>query len=374
MRILYIFDASDWESRMEVAHKAKALGAEVTIGLINDDKINADKTAKDFKIIPLKRSKNNIGILSSLQMVYDINALIEQENPDIIHAVTLKYGFMAGIAAFPFKNLRKIYTLAGLGYLFRSDEAKSALLRGFLRPFLTAVLRRKNTMLIFQNQDDLDLMIKGKYASRKNTVLIKGSGVYLDRFNPVPSNNNEPIILMPTRLVHEKGISVFIEAARILKARDIGIDAKFQIAGGQTKHNPRAISVDEMQEMVNDGAVEWLGRVENMPELLSKASVIVYPSYYGEGIPRVLLESCAAGRAIVTTDHAGCREAVSHGVNGQLVEIKNPEQTADAIYELLTNPEKRKAMEAQSLRRAKEEFDIYIIAEETTKLYNLPIS
>ncbi len=343
---------------MEVARTAKSQGMEIVIGLIN-----GDKSADGFKIIPL-----NHGKLSPLKMVCDINALIRQENPDIIHSVTLKYSFIAGIAVFPFKNMRKIYTLAGLGYLFRSDEPKSIILRAVLKPFLTAVLRRKNTTLIFQNQDDLDLMVKRKYVARKNTVLIKGSGVYLDRFTPKPSNDDDPIVLMPTRLVHEKGVAVFIEAANILKKR--GVDARFQIAGGQTKHNPRAISAAQMKEMLDGSAVEWLGRVDNMPDLLSKASLIVYPSYYGEGIPRVLLESCAAGRAIVTTDHAGCREAVEHGRNGLLVEVKNPEQTANAIYELITNHDKRKAMEIQSRSHAEEEFDIYIIAKQTSKLYN----
>ncbi len=364
MKILYIFDASDWESRMEVANKAKSNGHDVVIGLIN-----GDKSSNEFRVIPLNSSKNNIGILSSLKLVKDINTLIIREKPDILHAVTLKYGFMSGIAAFPFKNMHKIYTLAGLGYLFRGGGVKSTILRAILRIPLTIILRRKNTTLIFQNQDDLDLMVKLKYASRENSVLIKGSGVYLDKFTPIPSDNNSnPIILMPTRLVHEKGISVFIEAARILKNR--GVNARFQIAGGETKHNPRAISADEMREMTSGGSATWLGRVDDMPDLLSKATLIVYPSYYGEGIPRVLLEACAAGRAIVTTNHAGCREAVEHGRNGLLVPVKNANATADAIYELLNNLSKRKAMEIESRKLAEEEFDIYIIAEKTTKLYD----
>ncbi len=364
-KILYIFDASDWESRMAVAILARDAGSEVVIGLINGDKESAN-----FKIVPLKTGTNNIGILSSLQMVKDMRALIAKEKPDITHAVTLKYGFMAGIAALPFKNAHKIYTLAGLGYLFRGCNLKSKILRTALRPFLTFILRRKNTTLIFQNSDDLELMVKGRYANRDNSVLIKGSGVYLDRFTPVPSDDKQaPIVLMPTRLVFEKGISVFIEAAKLLEKR--GVRAKFQIAGGETKHNPRAISRKEMLEMLEGSGVDWLGRVDNMPEILSKASLIVYPSYYGEGIPRVLLESCAAGRAIVTTDHAGCREAVVHGVNGLLVPVKSPLETANAIEDLLNNAKKRASMEVQSRKLAEGQFDINIIAKKTLETYKL---
>ncbi len=362
-KILYIFDASDWDSRMAVANLARDKGYNVIIGLIN-----GDNKSSDFKIIPLKSSFNNIGILSSFKMIKDMNRIIRKENPDIIHVVTLKYSFMAGIAAFPFKNTRKIFTLAGLGYLFRSDDLKSKILRIGLRPFLTIILRRANTTLIFQNSDDLELMVKDKYTSAKYSVLIKGSGVYLDKFIPKHSDNNHtPIVLMPTRLVHEKGISVFIKAAKILEK--CGVQAKFQIAGGETKHNPRAISKLEMQEMLKDSHVQWLGRVDNMPDLLSKATLIVYPSYYGEGIPRVLLESCASGRAIVTTDHAGCREAVEHGVNGLLVPVKDANKTAMAIKELLLDGHKRNSMEIQSRIRAEKEFDIHIIAHKTLDTY-----
>ena len=367
-KILYLFDAGDWDSRMAVAHAAQAKGFEIVIGLINGDQAAADR-APEFRIVSIEKSKNDIGIFSSLRMINAIKELIKQEKPDIIHSVTLKYGFLTGISAISYKNIKKIYTLAGLGYLFRSHSTKSLLLRAVLKVFLTFILRRQNTMLIFQNIDDLELMVARHYATQAQSVLIKGSGVYLDRFTPNPSGEEaHPIVLMPTRLVHEKGVSVFVEAARILKSR--GIEARFQIAGGETKHNPKAISKQEMEDMVQDGAAEWLGRVEGMPALLSQATLIVYPSYYGEGIPRVLLESCAAGRAIVTTDHPGCREAVAHGVNGLLVPVKDAHATADAIEALLRNAGTRHEMEKQSRIRAEEQFDIHLIAEKTVNLYS----
>ena len=357
-KILYIFDARDWDSRMAIAYGAQKKGMDVVIGLVDGQQQHIEK-ASGFKIV----------LLSSSRMIRDVNALIKEENPGIIHAVTLKYGFLTGLAAFSSKNVRKIYTLAGLGYLFRSHTVRSWILCAVLRPFLTFVFRQKNTMLIFQNPDDLDLMVEQKYVSRKHAVLIKGSGVYLDRFIPHSSEHHDgiPIVLMPTRLVHEKGVSVFIEAARILKKR--GIEAHFQIAGGETKHNPHAISREGILEMTKDSAVQWLGRVDDMPACLSQASLIVYPSYYGEGIPRVLLEACAAGRAIITTDHPGCREAVENGVNGLLVPVKNALSTADATQTLLHDSDQRTRMEKQSRKRAEKEFDIHLITQKTLNLY-----
>ncbi len=369
-KILYMFDASDWESRMAVANKARELGHEVVLGLINADAATQEKgKAAGFTVRPLQKSANSMGVLSGLSMARDMRALIKQEQPDIMHTVTLKYGFMASLAARPFKDLRKINTMAGLGYLFRSDDTKSAVLRAGLKPFLRHNFRRPNTTMIFQNVDDLELMVREKYVKSEDCVLIKGSGVYLDRFTPKTSDGSAgaPIVLMPTRLVHEKGVAVFVEAARLLKDR--GVQAQFQIAGGETKHNPKAISRAQMEEMVSDGSAQWLGRVNDMPDLLSNARLVVYPSYYGEGIPRVLLESCAAGRAIVTTDHPGCREAVDHGLNGQLVPVKDAFETANAIEALLSDDGLRTQMEVESRIKAENEFDIHKIVDQTIALY-----
>ncbi len=353
---------------MAVAEKAKSDGHDVVIGLINGDE-SARECAPDFPMHLLKKSENAIGVASSLKMVNDMRKLVKDEDPDIMHVVTLKYSFMASMATAANNDMRKIYTIAGLGYLFRSDDPKSALLRNAVRPFMTFGMRRPNTSLIFQNADDLNLLVEQGYAKPENCKLIKGSGVYLDRFTPRAQDEHKenPVVLMPTRLVHEKGVSVFVDAARILKQK--GVQAQFQIAGGETKHNPKAISRAEMENMVSDGSAEWLGRVENMPELLADAQLVVYPSYYGEGIPRVLLESCAAGKAIVTTDHPGCREAVDNGINGKLVPVKDAFETANAIESILQDHAARQGMERASRAKAEAEFDIHKIVEQTVALY-----
>ena len=359
-KILYIFDADDWNSRFPVALEAKKRGHSVTIGLIGNQRENSD-----FKLIPLTKPS---GIMSALRMLQQIFKLIKTEKPDILHTVTLKYAMICGIAALSFPKMHKIFTLAGLGYLFHGDNMKSFALRKALKPLMAFLFRRKSTVLIFQNPDDQAQMIKEHYAKEQDCILIRGSGVDIDRFNVFIKPEEPPIVLMPTRLVHEKGIHVFIDAARILKKK--GIQARFQIAGGETTHNPRAISAAQMKEMISCGSVEWLGRVSDMPGLLSRSTLIVYPSYYGEGIPRVLLEACAAGKAIVTTDHTGCREAVVHNLNGILVPVKDPQATAEAIERILKDETMRKNMEAHSRERAETEFDIAIIAGKTASIYD----
>lgn len=374
-KVLYIFDAGDLDSRFLLAQKAKDDGFDVTLVLIGEIK-KPIKALDDFSMYHIPAGVRTFRAPALLKIAKKIAEIIKKERPEIIHAVTLKYGFLMGLAAQSQKNTNKIITLAGLGYLFRGENLKAHVIRAFLSPLLKVALKERRTKLIFQNQDDLDLMVQMGYAERNNVHLIKSSGVYLDRFsaphiseNKVEKNNNtiHPVVLMPTRLVHEKGIRVFIEAARILKSKNI--DADFQIAGGLTQHNPRAIKREEMIAMTEDGVVEWLGHVDDLSARLSDAAIVVYPSYYGEGVPRVLLEACAAGCPIITTDHAGCRETVDEGVNGLLVPIKDAKATADAIEKLLSDPKLRQSMSAASRKKAQSEFDIHKISEQTLEIY-----
>ena len=243
----------------------------------------------------------------------------------------------------------------------------SLILRTVLTPVLKTGFRQKNSTITFQNIDDMHLIIEKNITTPADAVLIKGSGVHLNDFKPDQKQEGDlPIVFMPTRLVRQKGISVFVEAAKMLKAENI--EARFQIAGGVVDH-PNAISKDEMTELTRDGVVEWLGFVSDISDRLAQADIIVYPSYYGEGVPRVLLEACAAGRAIVTTDHPGCREAVDDGKNGLLVPIKDPVATANAIKDILCDDALRVRMEKQSRNKAEQEFDIRLVVLKTVQLY-----
>lgn len=362
-KILYIFDAADWNSRIPVAREAKNKTHDVILGVIGTNTHSDD----NFRFYVIEKKHHRFGVMALLDFMAQIHSTIKTGKPDILHAVTLKYGFISAIAALPYPKMRKVFTLAGLGYMFHGHDTKSNALRLVMKPLLSFLFKRPHTRLIFQNSDDMKMLIDRGYVHAQQCKLILGSGVDLDRFIHKHAPISPPLILMPTRLVHEKGISIFIEAARILKRR--GVKAQFQIAGGETSHNPRAISKDEMLDMVSDGNAQWLGRIENLPELLSQTSIVVYPSYYGEGIPRVLLEACAAGCPIITTDHTGCREAVTHGENGLLVPVKNATATANAIEALLSDSQLMVKMSQHSRQRAESDFDINKISKHTVEIY-----
>lgn len=361
-KILYIFDAEDSESRLPLAYGAKEKGYEVVIGLIG-----GSETLQDFKTITIPKPSGALNILSLLGTKCTIRKYIKTHRPDLLHAVTLKYALLCGLASL-FLPHKKIYTIAGLGYLFSGSGLKPVFLQILITPFLYLVLRAPKTYLIFQNPDDLALMKTRGLAKDKNAFLIPGSGVDLEKFTPDPEPQNEtPIVLMPTRLVQEKGIDIFIESARILEKQ--GVSARYLIAGGQTSHNPKAISAGQMQEMIKDSPVEWLGKVDDMPALYASADIIAYPSYYGEGIPRVLLEAAASGKPIITTDHPGCREAVRHNHNGLLIPVKDAKTLADSLRALLGDKDRRLAMGKKSRLMAEKNFGIKTIVSKTLGVY-----
>lgn len=368
-KLLYIFDHLDWKSRMPVALAAKKAGYEITIGIVGVDENDKIEGLEDFHVLILRKPKNKFGPFSVLRSVFDIRKTIRNVKPALIHTVTLKYSFLVGLSCVGLRRYRILYTIAGLGFLFRTPGWKPKWIRRALAPLLMPVLKNPRADLIFQNPDDRDLLVNMGYVRHDRTHLVISSGVDLDKFIPQPEPEAEaPIALMPTRLVHEKGVSVFVQAARKLHAK--GIKARYQIAGGLTTHNPRAISEAEMQDHIKDGVVEWLGRVDDMPAVLASAAVIVYPSYYGEGVPRVTIEACAAGRPVITTDHAGCREAVPNGENGFLVPVLDIDATAEAMERLLTDKALRIQMGKESRHLAEQAFDVKSIVAQTLALYD----
>jgi len=361
-KILYVINHIDWfwSHRLPLAKGAQNQNHDVHVavtGASNDPKLTqANFTGHE---IP---SKNPIKIIATLHHI------IKTQRPDIVHAITLKYALLTALAAREHPDTKVIHTIAGLGYLFSGEGLKPRLLRLIILPIFKLAFKNNRTKLIFQNPDDQALFLKRGLANTSQCHLIRGSGVDTTAFPHTPEPETDTlIILMPTRLVIEKGITTFIEATKILQSK--GINAKYQIAGGISTSNPNAITEPQMHQMLKNGPVEWLGKVVNMPALYQSANIIAYPSYYGEGIPKVLLEAASTGRAIITTNHPGCCEAVTDGQNGLLIPIKDSASLANAIQTLINDQKTRHQMGQNSRKKAETEFAVERIVEETLKLY-----
>lgn len=366
-RILYLFDHTDSVSRLPLARAAKAQGYDVVIGFFGH-RPNDVVLDTDDEVIEIPKPVNKFSPLALLKTMTAIRRAVTDIDPDLLHVVTLKYSFLSGLALRFMPRPKTVYTIAGLGFVFRSEGIKPKILRLALAPFLKIVLSDKALYLVIQNADDRDLLVRCGYAAAEKTNLVIGSGIDLKKFTVQDTSQAfRPLVLMVTRLVREKGVHIFAEAARILKEQNI--EADFQIAGGLTTHNPSALTESDMQAITASGAVEWLGRVEDIPGLLAKADIVVYPSYYGEGVPRVLLEACAAGKPIVTTDHPGCKETVEEGQNGFLVPVKDAKATAAAIAKILDDPPLKERMGRHSRLIAEKRFDISQINTQTLDVY-----
>lgn len=369
-KLLYVINHLDWfwSHRLPLAREAQRLGWEVVVaapGAAADAKLRAH----GFKGVEVAASGRRRPLLALLRNVAQVRRLLAEERPAVLHAVTLKAALPAALAARWFGGgVAVVVTVAGLGYLFCSASAKARLARLLLTPVIRHAFHGRDTWVIFQNSADRDMLTRHRAVRPERSVVIGGSGVDLAAFprRDEPATS-PPIVLMASRLVREKGIAVFAEAAALLKAR--GHQARFVLAGGLDETNPEAITAEEMRQITARGAIEWQGHVADMADLYARCAIFVYPSYYGEGVPKVLLEAAATGRPIVTTDHPGCRDVVTDGVNGLLVPTRDALATADAIARLLADPELRAAMGRRSRERAARDFDVETVVRRTVAVY-----
>ena len=320
-----------------------------------------------YNLPALGRSLNPFA--QAYQML-EIAKVIKQERPDIIHSITIRTAFYVGLVTRLMGYRPAVFTVAGLGSLYTAPGLKMKILRMIALPLIKFAFGGKGKFIIFQNPDDRNAMLQAGIVAEDRTTIIRGSGVDLNEFpyTPYEDNDDNPIILFTSRLVREKGITDFIEAARILKEQ--GVRARFQVAGSVYPDNARSMTREEMQAYHDAGVIEWLGQCDDMPDLLRRSMMVVLPSYYGEGVPKVLLETASTGRPIVTCDSPGCREAVEHEVNGELVLPQCPTDLAEAIKRLIEDPERRHCYGAAGRKRMEEDFHVDSVVSKTMNVYD----
>jgi len=357
-----------WSHRLPLAKAIQAQDWDLhvaTAGAADDDGLTEMAVAG----WDLPRHGKGSDIVGQLRLMWQLHKVIKDSQPDIIHAITIRYAFYTGLVTRLTGYHPVVFTVAGLGSLYTAPGLKAKILRAVIMPLLRFAFGGKDKFIIFQNPDDRQKMLVTKIIQKENSTVIRGSGVDIQKFlyTPYQEISAPPIILFPSRLVKEKGIEDFIAAAKILKGR--GVAARFQVAGKTYPDNSRSLTEEEMQAAHDAGTIEWLGQVSDMPGLLRRAMMVVLPSYYGEGVPKVLLEAAATGRPIITCDAPGCREAVAHDGNGLLVPPQSPEALADVIESLITDVDKRAAFGQAGRKRMEEDFNTDKVVSETLGVY-----
>lgn len=355
-----------WSHRLPLARAALRNGYEVIIAT-RVAKHGQKILGEGFRLIPLHLSRESYSPLKELRAIIELRRLYGKERPDVVHQVALKPVLYGSIAALGRQNIRVINALAGLGYLVASKSLKARLLRVPVWSAFRFLLKRSGSTVIFQNDEDRNAITTKLNIALENTALIRGAGVDLERFCPSPEPAGMPVVVLPSRMLWNKGVKDFVDAARLLT--DQGVKARFVLVGDTDSASPSGMPREQLAAWRDEGVVEWWGRQEDMASVYQECAVVCLPSHGGEGVPKSLLEAAACGRAIVTTDVPGCRDIVRNKVNGLLVPLKSVAELANAIRQLLEDRVLRYQMGMAGREIASREFSEQAVVQNTLLLY-----
>ncbi|MGD9153341.1 MAG: glycosyltransferase family 4 protein [Gammaproteobacteria bacterium] len=329
-------------------------GYEVVICSINDSKSVFELKKRNIRFIPIRMQSSGISPIKDIIALVDLYKQIKKESPDIVVNFTIKPNIYGSIAAH-FAGVKNIYSfMTGLGYVFTGHGIKRSIVRFFTK-FLYKQAFVCNRKVFFENIDDLNIFINNKLIDQHKAILLNGCGVDIDRFRLVDLPDRFCFLLI-ARLLKDKGVVEYVQAARIIKKKYPQVS--FKLIGGWTgKDNPSAIKEKIVAGWRQEGVVDFLPVVDDVRPVINSASIYVLPSYR-EGTSKAVLEAMAMGRPIITTDVPGCRQTIQHGKNGYLVPARNVKELALAMEKFILQPNLMKKMGAVSRKIVEEKYDV----------------
>lgn len=337
--------------------------------LMEEEAVSA-LTASDIQHIRLEFGSSTINPLRELLAVFGLVRWLRRSRPHIVHCASPKGVLYGGVAARLSRTPALVLAISGMGYLFSGPSvggwSRKLLQRAYVK-LLQYVFRHPNKKVIVQNQDDRRWFLKQGLASEGELVLIPGSGVGREFYEPADDSRRQSLVVLPARMLSDKGVEDFVEAVRMIKPRLPGW--RFVLAGTADYRNPSSISAERIEGWVKEGLVEWLGHVKDMPGLLKQASIVCLPSYR-EGMPKALLEAAAAGCAVVTTDTIGCREAIIPGETGDLVPVRNPAALGAVLLELALDDRRRESYGRSGRILAERKFGLDAVVNAVFQIYD----
>jgi glycosyltransferase involved in cell wall biosynthesis len=324
--------------------------------------------AAGFRLLPVDFDRRSINPVKELVLLLRIYLAYRRERPDVLHHIASKpvlYGSLA--ALFFHRKLAIVNAPVGMGYVFCSGERLARLLRPLLRLGYRLLLNPRRSQVIFENPDDAADFVNNGVVREADAVVIRGAGVDLTRFQPVDPPAGLPVVALVGRMLRDKGVCEFVEAAHRL--HEAGVAARFALVGVPDPESRTSIPLEQLRSWHGQKGVEWWGWREDMVSTWHQVQIACLPSSYGEGLPKVLLEAAACGLPIVTTDAIGCREAVRDGDNGLLLPIGDVPALADALRILISDADLRTRMGKRSRARAEREFSSEQVISETLAVY-----
>jgi glycosyltransferase involved in cell wall biosynthesis len=373
LRVVIVVNADDFfvSHRLALGAALRDAGYDVTV-VAGESPARAVIERERLRFLPLAIQRGGRSPLRELQTLLSLLRTYLSERPDIVHHVTIKpvlYGTLAarlvGVPAI-------INAVSGLGFVFierPGNGLAERALRAAVSLAYRTILFSDRVSVIFQNQDDAATFLSRGFVRQHQVSLIRGSGVDIERFKPSRLPPGPGVALLASRLLWDKGVGEFVEAARMLRAR--GSKARFVLVGAPDSQNPASIPEEHIREWVREGVVEWWGKKtqQEMPDILASAHVVILPSYR-EGMPLVLAEAAASGRACIATDVPGCREIVHDGENGWLVPVRDAHALAGAMTDALSDEAELHRRGTAGRRLAESDFALSSVIAQTLALYD----
>ena len=319
----------------------------------------------EHREVSLSRSGRNP--FNEARSIVSLLRLFRSVRPDVVHLVTIKPVLYGGIAARIVGVPGVVSVISGLGIAFSSDT-QSGVTRLAASILYRFALGHRNQRVLFQNANDRDTLVRLARLRADQTTMLAGSGVNLSKYGMTDEAEGTVTVVMASRLLREKGVYEFVDAARIVHGGNAR--ARFLLVGEPDPGNPTSVSHGELDGWRKEGLVEILGFRPDIATIFSASHIVVLPSYYGEGLPKVLAEAAACGRAVVTTDMPGCRDAIEPGKSGILVPPRDAQALSEAIEHLIARPDVRKAMGRAGRSLAERRFDVDAVIEQHLSTYD----
>ena len=371
-RILYVV-TEDWyflSHRLPMARAAKRAGFEVHVAARYLDGAAAVE-AEGFVPHRLDWSRGSISARDSLAAILQLRRLMREVKPRLVHNVALKPVLLGTLAGYGLQDMAIVNTLTGMGALFVDGGGASGLTRKLVVMALSRLLRRVRSVTVVQNPEDR-AFVAGLGVPEAAIMIIAGSGVDIEKYQPLPEPEGTVTAAFVGRMLQIKGVQTLVEAFR--RATDGRADGKepelhLVLAGDCDPENPGSLAPEQLREFASAYGITWLGRVEDVREVWKKAHFAVQPSRGGEGLPKSLLEAAASGRPMVATDVPGCREIAVPGKTGLLVPVDDVGALAIAMLELARDSSLRQRYGAEARRLTEEKFSSRVIGQEAVALY-----
>jgi len=354
-----------WSHRLPLAQAAKKEGFDVSI-ITRVGKYKDLIENEGFNLIPIRLVRSSKNIFSELQSFLEIIRIYRREKPDLVHHVALK-PILYGTWAARFSKVPCVINLfAGITTKFHSQDWKSAILGHMVDLVFRIGFWRNKAYAVFQNSFDKQVFLDKGLVKEENTGIISGSGVDTSQFTITPEPEGSPLVVLASRMLWDKGVAEFVEAAEILKKEQV--HCRMALVGDPDPENPVSIPEETLKNWQSSGSIEWWGHSKDISKVFTEANIACLPSYH-EGCPKVLMEAAASGRAIVTTDIPGCKEIVRHNENGLIVPVKDSIALANAIKFLVQSPKNRAQMGKRGREVVLEKFSQEKIIQKTMDLY-----